>query len=238
MPGVVKPPWVSKKDFYRTSFNYCDRWCEKCQLTEICRVFQSEQKSREKFIRQGKNPDSLGCGLEIIKENFKKIRKLLEKDALRLGIDLSKIKNSNCQSLPEPQRLPLYKLVNRFSGKLKGLLQKLEVVPIEANEKLILENIEIISYYRLLIPAKIYRAFASKLEEEKDEDNQVFDSKTSAFISLNGLVSISSSLLALASHQPLDLFRGNLAHLGKVSLDLAKTIDLEFDLNQVESFSL
>lgn len=47
MFGAIKPPWIDKEDFYRTPFNYCDRWCERCRLTEICRVFKDQQKSRE-----------------------------------------------------------------------------------------------------------------------------------------------------------------------------------------------
>jgi len=70
MFGANRPPWISKKDFYRTPFNYCDRWCERCQLTDICRVFQDEQKSRAKWIKQGKNPDSWEYVFATVKENL------------------------------------------------------------------------------------------------------------------------------------------------------------------------
>lgn len=230
MSGAIRPPWISKKDFYRTPFNYCDRWCERCQLTEICRVFKDDQKARKKFIDQGKDPDSWECAFEQVKESLGETMKLLKKDALRLGIDLNKIKDSEYQPPPKPQKFPLYNLVDKFSKRLENLLKEFEIVPIEADEKIILENVKVISHYRFLILAKIYRALTSRIEEEKDRDDETFDAKTSAFIAANGLLSISNALVDLANHEPLRPLKDKFIRLGKISLELARTIDQEFDL--------
>lgn len=235
MFGANKPPWISKRDFYKTPFNYCNRWCEKCQLTDICRVFKDEQKSREKWIRQGKNPDSWEYVFETVKENLEKTMKLIEKGAKKWGIDLNDFDDSDYQSPPEPQEFPLYNLVDKFSKKLEKLPKDLQVVPIEADEKLILESMEVISHYQPLIRAKIYRALTSKLEDEKEKDPKfrTFDAETSAFIVINGLLSIANALKDLAQHDPLRPIRNKLRRLGKISLDLTETIDLEFGLNIV-----
>jgi hypothetical protein len=236
MSGAVRPPWINKEDFYHLPFNYCDRWCERCDLTEICRVFQDEQKSRKKFIKQGKDPDSWEYVFETVRDNLEKTMKLIEKGAKRWRIDLSKIDDSDYQPQPRPQKFPLYNLVEKFSKSLEKLLKNLEMVPIETDGRLVLENREVISHYRFLILAKTYRALTSKLEEDKDKDkdDQTFDSKTSAFIVVNGLMSISEALANLTKHRPLQPLKSRMVRLGKTSLDLAKVINSQFNLGEDE----
>jgi hypothetical protein len=234
MFGAQRPSWITKEEFYRTPFNYCDRWCKRCGLTEICKVFQDEQKSRQKWIKQGKNPDSWEYVFETVKESFEETMKLIEKGAKKWGIDLSKIDDSDYKSLPEPKKFPLYNLVEKFSKSLERLLKNLEIVPIEANEELILQNMEVLVHYQSLIRAKIYRALTSKLteEEERDLEIQTFDAETSAFIVISGLVSISEALTNLAQYEPLRPLKNRMVRLGKTSLDLAKIINSEFDLER------
>jgi hypothetical protein len=237
MFGAIRPPWINKEDFYHLPFNYCDRWCERCQLTDICRVFKDEQKSREKWIRKGKDPNSWEYVFETVKDNLEKTMRLIEKGAKKWGIDLNDLDDSDYQPPPEPQEFPLYNLVDKFSKKLGKLPKDLQVVPIEADEKLILESIEVISHYQPLIRAKIHRALTSKLEDEKEKDPELrtFDAETSAFITINGLMSIADTLANLAQHKPLRPLKNNLRRLGKIALNLAEIIDLEFSLNIVTS---
>jgi hypothetical protein len=235
MFGAQRPPWISKKDFYRTPFNYCDRWCERCQLTDICRVFQDEQKSRKKWIKQGKDPDSWEYVFATVKESLEEAMRLMEKGAKKWGIDLKSLDDSDYQPPPHPEEFPLYNLMSKFSQKLGKVIDDLQIVPIEVNEKLILESVEVISHYQPLIRAKIYRALTSRIKEEKEKDLgiQIFDAQTSAFIAVNGLVAIAEALNKLAKHDSLRGLRDRLCRLGKTSLDFAEMIDLEFGLNIV-----
>lgn len=235
MFGTNKPPWISKEDFLKTPFNYCDRWCKRCRLANICRVFQDEQKSKEKWIRQGKDPNSWEYVFTTVKENFEETMKLLEKGAKKWGIDLKDIDDSDYQPPPPPEEFPLYNLVSKFSQGLEKISEDLRIVPIEADEKLILENMEVISHYQPLIRAKIYRALTSELEEEKRKNPELrtFDAQTSAFIVISDLLSIAEAFKNLAQHDPLRPIRNKLRRLGKISLELAKTIDLEFSLGLV-----
>lgn len=231
MSGANRPAWIDKEMFYKMPFNFCDRFCEKCQLTHLCRVFRNEQKTREKYLKKGKDPDPFEFAFEVVRDNFAKVRKLLQKDAKRLGIDLNNLNESNYQPPPEPEEFPLYNLVNRFSKRLEKLHQELEVIPVEANEELIIENLKVISHYQYLVLGKVYRAFTSRIEEEQDKDDRTFDSLTSVFITINGFIAISEALVNLAHHRPLNVLRKKLLHLGEISLDLARSIDSEFNLN-------
>ena len=155
---------------------------------------------------------------------------LLERDAKRLGIDLSKIDKSDYKKPPKAESFPLYNLTNRLSRRIKNLIKDLQVIPIDADESLIKENIDILLYYHHLISVKIYRAFTSRIEEEKDEDDFTFDSKTSTFIAANGLLNTGQALNGLATHKPLHLVKARLLKLANLSLNLAESIDLEFEL--------
>lgn len=228
MFGAIKPPWIEKKDFYRTPFNYCDRWCERCQLTEICKVFQGEEKEKKKFIAQGKDPYSWECVFESMHNSFQKTMKLILKDAQKMGIDLSKIDDSDYKEPPKPEKFPLYRLTGKFSKKLATILKDLETIPIESDINLIKENIDVVAHYLHLIQTKVYRALTSRLDEEMED--LTFDAKTSGFIAVNGLLSTAESLNNLSKHKPLIALRRKLLSLSKLSLDLAETLNLEFDL--------
>ena len=236
MFGAYRPPWVSKKEFYKTPFNYCDRWCERCRFTDRCRVFQREQESRQRWLKRGGDPDSWEYALNTVKGSFREVRKLLTKEAKRRGIDPKTFNDSDSQPLPPPEQFPSYNVINKFSQSLEKILKELRVVPIDADEKLIMENTEIISYYRPLIVVKIYRALTSKIEEEEENlGTQTFDAKNSAFIVVNSLILIADALKNLAQHEPLRLLRDELRRLGKISLDLTETVDWEFDLNVLDT---
>lgn len=230
MFGAIKPPWIEKRDFYRTPFNYCDRWCERCQLTEICKVFQEEKKEKKKFIAQGRDPYSWECVFESMHNNFQKTMKLILKDAQKMGIDLSKIDDSDYKEPPKPDEFPLYRLADKFSKKLATIFKDLEAVPIESDVNLIKENIDVIAHYLHLVQAKVYRALTSRLDDEEGEEDLSFDAKTSGFIAVNGLLSTAEALNNLAKHKPLITLKKKLLSLGKLSLGLAETLDLEFDL--------
>jgi hypothetical protein len=233
MFGAIKPPWISKKDFYRTPFNYCDRWCDRCHFTKICRVFLEEQKAREKWIKQGKDPDSWEFTFHMVSESFKKTRKMLEKDAKRFGIDLDNLNDADYEPPPKPETFPLYKLTIRFTKKIEKLMKDLEEIPIDADKALVLNNRAVLSHYMFLVPAKTYRALTSKIEEEKDEDDFTMDAKTSAFIAINSLLATAEALKNLACHKPLKATKIKYLKLGKLALNLADTLNLEFNLNVI-----
>ena len=230
MSGALKPPWVSKEVFYRLPFNFCDRWCEKCGLTGICRVFKDEAKSRRRFLKRGKDPDSMECVLERIKETFEKIDKLLEEDMKRLGIRPEDIDEGENSSFPNAEQSPLCRLTDKFSQKLEDLTGEAMIFLEETDQKIILDNFEIISHQRLLLPPKIYRATLSKWEEEKDKEDTVFDSKTSAFIAINVLAEITEALLNLKEYKVLKPSWNKFLRLAKLSTELSVLIEEEFDI--------
>jgi hypothetical protein len=55
--------------------NYCDRWCEKCQFTSRCSVFQIDEERARKRAEQGKSENDF---TEIVAENFQIVMDMME----------------------------------------------------------------------------------------------------------------------------------------------------------------
>lgn len=88
--GAINPPWIHKEVFYKLPFNFCDRWCERCKLSGICRVYQKEKEQEKRFIKQGIDPKSTKAMFLSMSESFEETKKLLEKDINRLKIKITK----------------------------------------------------------------------------------------------------------------------------------------------------
>lgn len=233
MFGAVRPPWVDKEMFYRMPFNFCDHWCERCKLISICRVYKDIEKRRKKFKKRDKDPNSMEGALEIIGESFKETKTLLEKSAKKWGIDLNSLKED--ESITDDLELelkefPLYRLAYQYSGKLKNLLEELSFIAPEVNTNSFADALEVINYYHLMLPAKIYRACISKKEEDEDKDDTNMDSKTSGFIAVRGLSAIIDALSNLASYPFLKPVYTKIINLNEISENLINLITAELDL--------
>lgn len=235
MPGALKPPWVNKKEFYRLPFNYCDRWCERCDLKKVCKVYQENQKARKRAIKEGKDPDSPEFVFEEVRRNLQETMKLIYKKATEKGIDPAELKKvpEDYEEPPPPEIHLLYRLMTNFRSQLGRLLEELQIIPIDADESLVMEKVEILCFYQNLIVVKLARAFFSKFEEEKSGLDFLDDSKIQAFIVSNSLLAISEALVDLAEHKPLRLLKSKFAKLGKIALDLRKSVEEEFGIRNL-----
>lgn len=236
MTGANRPPWVDIEDFFRLPFNYCDRWCEKCRLTGQCRVFKDEEKRKEKYLKQGKDPYSLECAFETVGDIFKEVRKGLEKSAKKFGIDINNLDYSSEEEDPEPETFEIYQLAIKFSKAGKRILSDLQVVPEDVNENLLVENAETISYYNSMVPPKIYRAILSRIEEEKDPEivESCPDARNSGFLLINWFEEMICSLTELINHPPLRPMREKLLKYKKTAINLMEIINVEFGIEEEE----
>ena len=231
MFGAVKPPWIKTKDFNKSPYNYCDRWCERCQFTSFCKVFKQEELSRERAIKLGINPDSWEYVAETVAKQFAVVKDLLAKDLERLGIDPNELEEVP-EPKPDPQRQQLANLVSDYSSKLHELLKSLEFIPAESDIDLVTNQVEVISFYSTLITAKVKRA---SFDGDLSDEHNVEDSMTSAYIAVRGLLAISQALIKLFKHKPLNTMRQQLHRLCKQGVELAQLIDDVFELKQFGS---
>lgn len=234
--GAIRPPWITKEDFYHTPFNYCDRWCERCHLTDICRVYQEDERDRKRAMREGKNPNSWEFTFEVLQKNFQKTMKLLYKGAKKWGIDIEEINRFDESEfekyLEEKEQVhkdPVNLCADQWSDHVRAFLKKFTEVPIEVPLTVAMDAQEVLSWYQTLIPAKVYRALSS-VQDEKDspEELRTYDDKTSAFIAYHGLLAVSDVLMKLAAEKTLHRMSVHSLRLAKRSIDFAQTLKEAF----------
>lgn len=82
-------------DYIPGVYNYCNRWCERCTFTKVCRMYAD---SREFEEEHGPQP-SMEAVLGHVKEMMEKTMQLLQASAAKHGIELT--------NLPEVEDSPL-----------------------------------------------------------------------------------------------------------------------------------
>jgi hypothetical protein len=187
--GAIKPPWINKDVFYKLPFNFCDRFCERCQFQKICRVFLEEKKRQKKWQTMGVDPYSNKAVFISLYETLTQLKTLLEKDLERLNIKISK------EDEIRIEKDGLVLISKKLSYSLLKLLEDIFYFFEENTPKEIEEEIKILNFYLFFFSVKIQRAVLSEIEEkEMDYEDTTFDSKNSAFLSYVSIVKIINAL--------------------------------------------
>ncbi len=188
-------------------YNYCDRWCERCQFTSRCLNFQMSEEMQEGKEINDMNNEEFWKHMDSI---FKLTHEMLDEMADEQGIDLSQIEwtvedkererkieesvqNHQCAVASKEY----YQIVDAWFKANEDLFKEKEV---ELNEQLFLElpstdpkkeavtlkdAIEVITFYLHFINVKIMRALHGKIEDRYElPDEFPKDSDGSAKIAL------------------------------------------------------
>ncbi len=67
--------------------NYCDRWCERCDFTLRCAIYDPEVE----MLARSDKPEDQKKVWKKLEENFRYINEMLHKEAKKMGIDLNEI---------------------------------------------------------------------------------------------------------------------------------------------------
>lgn len=230
--GAIKPPWIDNETFYKLPFNFCDRWCERCALAKICRVYQKEQFQKQQFITQGIDPLSIEAVLKSTEVTFSEIHRMIKKDLKRFKIKLTKKDLEEAgkeeetiheKAVKDSLHLTCLKLTKHLSKFIDDLRYYfLDNIPSSINTEL-----EILIYYLHFIGAKIYRALSGYYEEIGGNDE-----KSSAFLAYIAILKIISSLRNIAELNNTDEKLKRMASLlAKAFSDFNQILLLRFDIN-------
>jgi hypothetical protein len=206
-------------------YNYCDRWCERCQFTSRCLNFQmSEEMQEGKEINDMNNEDFW----KHMEQIFAVTREMLDDMAKEHGIDLSQIEWAEEDNKRERDRKEsaekhpcavsskdYYEIAERWFKENEYLFKEKED---ELNEQLFLDlpssnpekvavtlkdAIEVITFYLLFIHVKIMRALHGKLEDKFEfPDDMPKDHDGSAKIALIAIDRSISAWGKLIKHIP------------------------------------
>lgn len=164
-------------------YNWCDRWCERCAMTDHCRLFEREESQKQA------NPEQ--DWTEALADNFAETLQMLHQIADEIGIDLEseEIKEETEAQLVLSdaheviaEKHPLHELSEEYFKKGKAWLESpvlknqlllwknwmgmgtVEVERAESNLNLAEEALEVIQWFMLMIPVKIKRALHDQID--------------------------------------------------------------------------
>ena len=110
---------VPRGKFEPGIYNYCDRWCERCNKTERCYLFYEQEKENAELIKQGFDPNDMKVAFKTIEKSFQQTQELLEKISQADGIDLKMSKKDEEEFEEQEKRIdPKNDLLYKASKKL------------------------------------------------------------------------------------------------------------------------
>ena len=202
---------VESKRFIPGIYNYCDRWCERCILSNRCLNYAHEQEMMESKYDSKQNDLKNKKFWEKIRLSFEVAMDIIYEDAERLGIDLD-----NLPDVEESEHVesPVEELANKYGfamhdwleanhDKLKAKAEQLLVI--HNDEKTAVkfaDTWEVVQWHSLFISAKVHRAhfdLEERLNEKEDEFDLMSDNLGSAKIAL---IAIDRTMEALSVLYP------------------------------------
>jgi len=213
----------NEENFIRGIFNYCDRWCERCDFTTRCRVF-ADERSRE---LEG-SIDPMGDALKVVAESLTKAKVLLTERAEEMGIDLEAAMNDpEIDEMMERAKSAVdaeeaCQLAWTYSLETRSLLNNPETWAGDTDDDpLVADTLEVICYYLFSIGVKVKSTYRAALDDNGYyEQDQITDPQSY----LNGtakitLIIIERSILGwtyLMNEQNADLLRPVIKRLERV----------------------
>ncbi len=181
-------------------FNYCDRWCERCEFTSRCRVFADERSHA-----LDDSDDPMGDALQVVAESFAEAKQMLIEKAEEMGIDIEATLNDPeiAESIERQRKavesIEVVELARRYTMETRQVLERAEErIGEHEDDPMIGEMLEIIHWYLFMVAVKVHSCFHAVLDIDGDEDpNEITDPQSHA----NGvakltLICVERSMLA------------------------------------------
>lgn len=221
--------------FYRMPFNFCDRWCERCELGAICKVRQKELLRKEKYLKAGEDPYLWKAVFGDIYESFAEVGKMLAKDLKRLGITQEEIDKQPLRKEPNPTRFKTYQIAHKLSIRIRKYLEDISWL-IEEKDDQVIDSAEILLYYNNFIVAKIFRAILSREEEKDMPGDTTMDAKNSAFLTSNALTEMGDALQDMFASKQLKNVKKETGQLIILIDSLNEIVLTEFGIEAIPDF--
>ena len=153
-------------------FNYCDRWCERCDFTDRCSNYEM---SNQFDLDDEDDEEDLALNLEGV---FKGTFEMIEEQSEKMGIDLSDISDEpDIEDIRVTEKSQVHNLSEKYSKQLvewfkqnKNYLSDISSGLFNTSRPDFLkfnDAIEIINWYMIFISAKINRAYTGFKDDDE-----------------------------------------------------------------------
>lgn len=175
---------MNEENFIAGIYNYCDRWCERCNYTDRCRLFFADAERDIQHIINDEDPHDPKIFTKDIEDNLNEAMQMLMEKLKEMNIDPEDIESE--EFLPEPdfESYPINNLAEQFT-KSMDLLDKLydlygekikegllkESLTLESRE--INENLSVLGWYSPQVFVKTKRLIRAHEEYLAQEDEEM-----------------------------------------------------------------
>ncbi|WP_347839209.1 hypothetical protein [uncultured Draconibacterium sp.] len=168
-----------RKDLVPGIYNYCDRWCERCTMTQRCLTYLHEQEVKPDA--EPLNPDEKNKNFwEQIRLAWEVTLEMLEEDADEKGIDLDEVA---AFQMPEHVETPLEIRARNYGTDIHNWLkqhqqffetkaEQLVTINDEASMIKYQDAMEVIQWYGFFIGAKVHRAHLELKNRQNNPDDE------------------------------------------------------------------
>lgn len=178
---------VKSGQFESGIYNFCDRWCEKCEDTKKCYLFAEDEIKKARKLVLDQEAENESAWLEDMEQSFAITHRLLERKFKELGIDMEKVmaeaedqKNWDDNAERRYDKVPCYKLARKYMEETREFLDKFHedrfkyfpAMGMAIDYSDVKDEMETISWYFTMLPTKIWRYLYEKesLRREKDKE--------------------------------------------------------------------
>ena len=180
---------AGKENFVSGIYNYCDRWCERCQFTSRCFLYATEQAdadladpevrdiTNEKFWRK-------------LQSIFRSTGELIAEWAAEAGVDLNSIDVSeemaeHDRKIAAAEENELSQAANRYIKSVESWFQEefvteenvhndMNEVAAPDDDVTIQDAVQIIRWYQFFIAVKLVRALSgSEIDDDADDEDDL-----------------------------------------------------------------
>lgn len=203
------------RDRERLPFNWCDKWCERCDKTHKCRVYMDERQRALEHSAAGRNPDDLEVVMEDMAKDFEKAHEMMKKDMKKHGLDYKKVMKEmekEAQKIDvealKPPEFDLEKKAKEYTRHARlfidVLLSRMQFNPYL--EEKIKDDVEILIWYHTVIPVKVNRVLdnllSTKTEDGEDDEFSLRDAYWTSDVVFKSISLSKKSLESILVYEP------------------------------------
>ena len=207
-------------------YNFCDRWCERCDKTQKCKVYQDDFNTRLKHISDGKDPDDCNVALEDVKASFEKSLEVLKKWAEEKDIDISKIDNEQNKDEENKKRqsfqCPFYELTLKYAEEVSEFVKEAFYENQETAPDLV-NDYEALIWYHTLLPATAHRLLSDVYAEESEDEFRLYDAIAQIEIIKKSIVQSEEALRNILIEKITDRYK--ISEILDILQDIAKQVE-------------
>ncbi|MBI5661768.1 MAG: hypothetical protein HZC46_06455 [Ignavibacterium album] len=132
---------MNEENFIAGIYNYCDRWCERCNYTDRCRLFRTDAEKDIQHILYDEDPHDPKVFTKDIEDSLNEAMQMLMEKLKEMNIDPEDIQSEELPPEPVFESYPINNLAEEFTKSMDLLDNLYNSYSEKIKEGLLKENL-------------------------------------------------------------------------------------------------